>query len=264
MTVIRRDLTTEKLIGKDNISAYSPWIVISKQHTVVAVGLKPGFEVHFEIAVIKAGALGKAECCGVMPPTMSDIERTEKLLCPTCPTCDKEFVRLTAGNQVLILDAPQGAAIRAVLVDADTGEPVDDIDDIRAVDVFTYINTATLPANAAQRGCPPKTVYSPSFRFPSRGLGFRPTDRFIDPEATVELRDCDGVELASIYPTPRLNAGTEIADCRGNVIGYAVDSEHGDDELACDTPKKWVVAITPLKGAQKVLYNDGTTAIIKD
>lgn len=263
MAVLRTDLNTEKLINKDSISAYSPWIVLNKPHTIVAVGLTPKYEVHFEIAVIKSGALGTIECCTVTPPTQSDIARTEKLYCPTCSECDKEYMRLTAGSTFMMLEAPQGAAVRAVLSDALTGNPVEDLDVIQSVEVFTYIDTDVKPRNAAERGCPPKTEYTPTYKFPSRGLGYSPNDRFIDPKATVELNDCDGELLANIYPTPQTNATTPVQTCDKELLGYAVNSEHGSYDLECDTPARQVVQILNINGVAKVVYNDGTTGIIK-
>lgn len=264
MAVIRKDLTMEKLIGKDSISAYSPWIVISEQHTVVAVGLTPEMEVHFEIAVIKSGKLGEIKCCSVTPPTMSDIERTERLLCPTCPACDREYMRLTSGSQFMILDVPKGAAIRAVLVDAETTEPIEDLEDIHSVDVFTYIDTDSVPYNDAQRGCPPKADYTPTYKFPFKGLGFRSNDRFIDPKASVILSDCDGSDLVRIYPTPQPYAGTEITSCDGELLGYAVDSNHGEYPMDCALPKKIAVQIVESCGKTQVLYNDGTVLTVKN
>ena len=88
--------------------------------------------------------------------------------------------------------------------------------------------------------------FEASFNLPCGGLAFRPTD-VRDPEANVEVRDCDNVLLGYIYPTPRNGARTEITtECEGlgccgsgpAVLGYAVD---GGKVSSCCTPPVHII-----------------------
>ena len=95
--------------------------------------------------------------------------------------------------------------------------------------------------------------FEASFNLPCGGLAFRPTD-VRDPEANVEVRDCDNVLLGYIYPTPRNGARTEITtECEGlgccgsgpAVLGYAVD---GGKVSSCCTPPLHII-IDKMPGA---------------
>ncbi|AEP36219.1 hypothetical protein [Taylorella asinigenitalis] len=62
--------------------------------------------------------------------------------------------------------------------------------------------------------------YDASYPLPDGGYGYVEGDE-IDPEASVEMNDCDGVFLFRLYPTPRKGATVKVLACDGEVLGYA-------------------------------------------
>lgn len=266
---IRSDINQQVLIGKDSLSPESPWILMNAQYTITAYGLTPGLEIHFEVAVIKGGAPGELCGCMTTPPTMSQIVGTYPLLCPECSAEDKVYVRLTHNNSYAVLDDPQGSAIRAVLVNAYTNEPIQDEGIIQDIQVLAAVNTNSALTAPEFRGCPPDCAvdgkYIPTFRFPCEGMGFAPTDIPRDPTATTELTDCDGNPIVYIYPKPKPKATTPIKDCAGNVLGYALDSINsgcGDDGGCGGSNKEansFVIDTVERNGKQYLVWSDGRT-----
>lgn len=74
--------------------------------------------------------------------------------------------------------------------------------------------------------------YFATFRLPCEGLAYHPGQQ--PPDATVELKDCDGNVLAYLYAEPREGATTAVEEgCEstcgnGPVIGFAVDGVHAN------------------------------------
>lgn len=261
-STLRTDVKRQTLFGADSLSADSPWFVLDSQHTVTAAGLTPDLEVRFRMAVIKGGEVGVQCPCSPRPPAQAEIERTEWLLCANCDEADeRSYVRLTYNNQYVVLDSPQGSAIQAVLVYANSGEPVLDTAVIQDVRVQAYAGTHVSGVTDAQRGCPPcqQTKHrTASFVFPTAGRGYSLADVNRDPRANVELTDCEGDMLAFIYPQPTQGATTAVKDCEGNVLGYALDDNHGNTETECDFDLPNAVGTVVINGALNIIYADGS------
>lgn len=262
MSTVRTDLKRQELIGRYSLSPESPWIILDRPHTIVAAGLTPDIEVHFQMAVVKAGQPGEICGCLVAPPKPSDIERVEWLVCPCFHNDKIEHRRLTVQNQFMVLDSPWGAPVRAVLVYAGSGLLVEDESIIQDIHIVAYINSEVPAKNAAEQGCPTPKPLAPSFRFPCEGYGFYPNDPNRDPRATEELSDCNGRLLAYIYPQAYSFANTPIVDCKGRLLGFAVNGNHGDCELICKTPSRAgepkVVAVIKKNGIDYLVFDDGS------
>lgn len=107
--------------------------------------------------------------------------------------------------------------------------------------------------------------YLATFPLPCGGSAFRPTD-LIDPEATVEIADCDGEPLAYAYPEPRPGATTPIMagcdGCGGELLGYAVDTPSSGScqettEVEIRNITRQAVQLIDRSGADYVLWSDG-------
>lgn len=107
--------------------------------------------------------------------------------------------------------------------------------------------------------------YLATYPLPCGGLAFRPDDNR-DPEATVEIRNCDDELVAYIYPTPRPGAITPVHQgcegCGGELMGFAVN---GSIDWKCDKPtqvevrsiSRQAVQYFSLNGRHYVLWSDG-------
>lgn len=104
-----------------------------------------------------------------------------------------------------------------------------------------------------------------SYPLPCGGSAYRPDDPR-DPEATVELTDCEGEAIAYIYPTPRPHAKTPVHTgcdgCDGELIGFAVDETIN---WKCDSTQRveirkitrQAVQFVERNGVAYVLWSDG-------
>jgi hypothetical protein len=101
--------------------------------------------------------------------------------------------------------------------------------------------TETLPV------CPVPVVYCASLRLScdgQPGFGYHINDPK-DPAATVEMAPCAGdtsVDSLWIYPSAGPGHTVKVADCDGNLIGYAVNKS--DCAADCGCPKDPVINVT--------------------
>lgn len=116
---------------------------LSQQHTVYAAGLNPGDVISFEI-VVTSPAPGHRPaapgCCAISSDGSTiEIAGTQTLMC-----CAGAPVQLTSDNPVVVLDAPQGALIRATYAGVNLG-------------AFSLIAAPSAVTNVsdAMRGCCP-------------------------------------------------------------------------------------------------------------
>lgn len=62
--------------------------------------------------------------------------------------------------------------------------------------------------------------YDASYPLPGYGFMYQPGDA-VDPEATVEMNECNGTVMGWLYPTPRVGATVAVRNCQGEILGYA-------------------------------------------
>lgn len=125
------------LIDKDTVSGVSDPFEIDIQVTVMALGLEPLDTVTFSIVQLSDPARVACECppaAVVFPSIIDDIPLT----------CCGEPITLSRTRPYVILDAPQGAKIRATL---NTNAPPD-------TQFVFYTVTNTQNVNDRMRGCP--------------------------------------------------------------------------------------------------------------
>jgi hypothetical protein len=129
---------------------------------------------------------------------------------------------------------------------------------------YTDCDGAPLPNNASLVTCadfatidPNKptqpTEYCPSQRMSCAGQSgycFGPNDTK-DPAATVDLLDCDGNLVGSIYPTSAVGHTIEIKDCDAVIIGYAAN--FSECACPCDIPEATLVTITGTQATGNVI-----------
>jgi hypothetical protein len=94
--------------------------------------------------------------------------------------------------------------------------------------------------------CPVPVVYCPSLRIScdgKPGFGFHTADPK-DPAATIEMAPCPGDEMTDsiwIYPSAGPGHTIKVADCDGNMIGYAVNKSDCAGDCGC--PKDPVITV---------------------
>lgn len=108
---------------------------VGTQQTVVAVGLEAGDMVQFEIVVVNKLIPGDPCCPG--PVRLPTIEAMVPLMC-----CG-ERITLTPERPYVVIDAPQGSLLRAILTSDSVQVPL----------VWTTRTTTPNPSGY-HRGCP--------------------------------------------------------------------------------------------------------------
>jgi len=130
----------------------SPVFQLNNQITVIATGLPAGDYITFEIIRLAAGDPARLCGCRLSEATNATIDLTQPLTCAVCgPEDNQQLVRLTENNSTIILDAPQGALLRAIY----HGVGVDQ----QVVNVW-YNETNTHTVTDAMRGCAPEETWA--------------------------------------------------------------------------------------------------------
>lgn len=135
-----------QLFTATSINPESKVFRLESQTTFAAVGLGEDDFITFEII-----HLSDAERVPPCPCWLSDlyplvdIDGIEPLVCPTCESVTEQVVRLTPRNRTVILDAPQGAYVRAVFHG----------DGLGTARVWATFGTTTQDLTDSMRGCPP-------------------------------------------------------------------------------------------------------------
>lgn len=129
----------------------SPVFLLDKQITVIATGMAPDDYITFEVLQLLSGDPAKLCGCRLTAASMATIELVKPLTCSMCgPEVNSQEVRLTDNNTFVILDAPQGALLRAIY----HGTGVDD------GTAKVWYNTSDTPdLNDAMRGCAPMELW---------------------------------------------------------------------------------------------------------
>lgn len=101
--------------------------------------------------------------------------------------------------------------------------------------------------------------YEPGVFLPCGGIAFLPGEG--DPDAVVELKDCNGNVIGMVYPSPREGANTPVSspcpDDGPGILGYAVNGGHRSphcDPVVVDTYEDC--------GIIKAVWSDGTITVI--
>lgn len=127
----------------------------SSQVTIRATGMLEGDRVTFRLVKIKPGSPGYTCDCINVPPTPIEIEAIQTLMCPDCSEAERQPVRLTPDNPVVILDYPQNTLMYAVY----------EGDGIGMASVTATFDTTTKDLTQSMRGCPescPKSDWYPA------------------------------------------------------------------------------------------------------
>lgn len=119
---------------------------LKQQMTVVAMGMQPDDYITFEIVLISDAARAKICGCRLLESGMSSVYQLQPLMCPACSDGSPRYVRVTPQNPIVVLDAPQGALLRAMY----HGTGVD----LHTVTV-TVGESDTIDLTSTLRGCPP-------------------------------------------------------------------------------------------------------------
>lgn len=133
------------LFNAHSVANDSPVFRLDNQTTITAVGLGPGDAVLFEVIYLSSVS-PIPECpCRLSELPSAVIDGVEPLVCPTCETQTAQRVRLTQRNNVVVLDNPERALIRAIFVG----------DGLGTARVWAQPGTHTQDLTDSLRGCLP-------------------------------------------------------------------------------------------------------------
>ena len=102
------------LFDKSSIAPESPIFIFDKQITISAIGIQGDDFITFERIELAAGKMAEVCGCEIIGGTKPSVIGVQELQCPTCEESEPQPVRLTANNSIVVLDYPQGSALRAV------------------------------------------------------------------------------------------------------------------------------------------------------
>lgn len=133
------------LFNAHSVANDSPVFRLDNQTTITAVGLGPGDAVLFEVIYLSSVSPIPDCPCRLSELPSAVIDGVEPLVCPTCETQTEQRVRLTQRNNVVVLDNPQRALVRAIFVG----------DGLGTARVWAQPGTHTQDLTDSLRGCPP-------------------------------------------------------------------------------------------------------------
>lgn len=133
------------LFNAHSVANDSPVFRLDSQTTITAVGLGPGDAVLFEVIYLSSVSPIPDCPCRLSELPSAVIDGVEPLVCPTCETQTAQRVRLTQRNNVVVLDNPERALVRAIFVG----------DGLGTARVWAQPGTHTQDLTDSLRGCPP-------------------------------------------------------------------------------------------------------------
>lgn len=138
-------MATVTLFDQSSISPTSRYFYIDHQLTIVAIGMRPGDFITFEVVEANPAARAKQCGCDLLPSGKIALAAVQELTCPSCVGSPRP-VTLTASNPVVILDYPQGFFIRAIY----NGDGLQD-----GTVLVRAFDSDTTDVTPEMRGCPP-------------------------------------------------------------------------------------------------------------
>ena len=167
---------------------------LKQQMTVVAMGMQPDDYITFEIVLISDAARAKICGCRLLEAGTSSVYQLQPLMCPACSDGSPRFVRVTPQNPIVVLDAPQGALLRAMY----HGTGVD----LHTVTV-TVGESDTIDLTSTLRGCPPVYCEDEPETWTPTGL-HRCTATYVEIE---EISNCGNKRWVECGPTVWTDTG---------------------------------------------------------
>lgn len=167
---------------------------LNHQKTVVAMGLQPDDYITFEIVRISDASRAKVCGCRLTESGLSSVVQLLPLTCPSCDNGTPSLVRVTPENPIVVLDAPQGALMRAIF--HGTGL------DLHSVTV-TLADSDSINLSSTMRGCPPMYCEEGEETWTPTGL-HRCTSTYVEIE---ELSNCGNKRWVECGPTVWVDTG---------------------------------------------------------
>lgn len=186
------------LFDKNSLAPESDVFVFDKQVTITALGIQGDDYITFERVELQSGKFPSVCGCVIIEASKPSIIGVAQLNCPTCEESEApQPVRLTADNSIVVLDYPQGSALRAVYHGGGlaTGEVY-----------VTARESNTTNLTVELRGCPRGTIWEDTG-------AVRCTDTMVQRQ---QVNSCGNFRWMDAYPVTWVETG--LQDCTGAFI----------------------------------------------
>lgn len=186
------------LFDKSSLSPYSNIFAFETQVTITAIGIQGDDYITFERVELEAGEMSSVCGCVLIKSGQPSIIGTAQLNCPTCEESEApQPVRLTADNSIVVLDYPQGSALRAVYHG----------NGLQTREVYvTARETNTTNLTVELRGCPRGTIWEDTG-------ATRCTDTMVQRQ---QVNSCGNYRWIDAYAVTWVDTG--VQDCTGAFV----------------------------------------------
>lgn len=206
------------LFDKSSIAPESPIFAFDKQITITAIGIQGNDFITFERIELAAGKMAEVCGCEIIGGTKPSVIGVQELQCPTCEESEPQPVRLTANNSIVVLDYPQGSALRAVYhgTGLETGE---------VYVVARQSSTSNLTPEL--RGCPTGVLWNDT------GVQ-RCTATMVQRQ---QQNSCGNIRWVDAYPVTWVATG--VYTCSGDTVRRQEINDCGQLRYIAEGPVVW-------------------------
>lgn len=206
------------LFDKASLAPESNVFAFDKQITISAIGIQGDDYITFERVELQAGKMPDVCGCIIISSTKPSIIGTAELNCPTCEESEPQPIRLTRTNPIVVLDYPQGSALRAIYHGGglETGE---------VYVVARQSNTTNLTDEL--RGCPKGVIWEDT------GVS-RCTATMVQRQ---QQNSCGNIRWVDAYPVTWVDTG--VFDCSTGVVRRQQINDCGALRWQGATPVTW-------------------------
>lgn len=206
------------LFDKNSLAPESAIFAFDQQVTISAMGIQGDDYITFERVELASGKMPEVCGCTIVSATKPSVIGTAELNCPTCEESVPQPVRLTRTNPIVVLDYPQGSALRAVYHGGglETGE---------VYVVARQSNTTNLTDEL--RGCPKGVIWEET------GVQ-RCTATMVQRQ---EQNSCGNIRWVDAYPVTWTDTG--LYDCATGVVRRQQINDCGSTRWQDGPPVTW-------------------------
>lgn len=206
------------LFDKNSMAPESKVFAFDKQITISAIGIQGDDFITFERVELQAGKMPSVCGCIIIETSKPTIIGTAQLNCPTCEESEPQPVRLTSTNSIVVLDYPQGSALRAVYHG----------DGLETGEVFVVARESdTTNLTDELRGCPKGVIWNDT------GVQ-RCTATMVQRQ---QQNSCGNIRWVDAYPVTWVATGTYT--CAGDVVRRQEMNDCGQLRYIDEGPVVW-------------------------
>lgn len=206
------------LFNKDSLAPESNIFAFDKQITISAIGIQGDDYITFERVELQAGKMPDVCGCIIISASQPTIIGTAALNCPTCEESEPQLVRLTRTNPIVVLDYPQGSALRAIYHGPG----------LQTREVYVVAReTSTTNLTDELRGCPSGIIWEDTG-------SQRCTATMVQRQ---QQNSCGNIRWVDAYPVTWVATG--VYTCSGDVVRRQETNDCGQLWYITEGPVVW-------------------------